>query len=586
MKFPGLEKLTGLEFLVSKYSFFIGLILTLALLWPLFASPFFSHHDDVQVIRLHQMNKCVHDLQIPCRWVPDLGGLYGYPLFNYYAPLPYYFGEIFYLLSGSYFFSVKVMFAFSFVASYIFMFLLGRRLWGSLGGALSAIFYSYAPYHAVAFYVRGAMGEMWGLMFFPAIIWALLKLYYYPKITNVLLLTLFLAGLITSHNLSTLIFLPFVFILIVVLWIRSIKLKTKSSFRFVKFTALSFALGLLISAFYWLPMVVEKDLVHVESTTSGYFSYTEHFKGLRKLFLERTWGWGASVREVPGGERDGMSFQIGLVHMVGLLLVLISLRKILKNNPDKLPLVAFLIVVTFIGIFMVNPRSEFIWKLIDPLRFVQFPWRFLMLIIFGISSLAGGILLLNPSKKIIIWTILVILTVGCYFSYFRPEKYFQVTEEEFLSGESWDKLIKRSIFDFLPIYASEPPRALATNRYELIVGEGEVTHFYETSRTIDFDIKTSGHTIIRLSQYYFPNWIIEVNGQPVVLEYKNNYLGLMSIIIGAGDHHIHAELQDTTVRSVSNLLTLAGILLTFLLLLTQIPKIRGVVMYYLRNMHR
>ena len=80
----------------SHKEFFIGFVLTLSLLWPLLMAPFFSHHDDVQVIRLYEMDKCIKDGQIPCRWVPDLGGLYGYPIFNYYAPLPYYFGELFY----------------------------------------------------------------------------------------------------------------------------------------------------------------------------------------------------------------------------------------------------------------------------------------------------------------------------------------------------------------------------------------------------------------------------------------------------------------------------------------------------------
>src|SRR5690348_6992611 len=112
-----------LYFLLNKYSFIAGLILTLSLLWPLFYAPYFTHHDDVQTIRLYEMNKCFEDRQIPCRWVPDLGGEYGYPLFNYYAPLPYYTGEIAYLLTRNLIFSAKVMFGIAFVGSYIFMYL-------------------------------------------------------------------------------------------------------------------------------------------------------------------------------------------------------------------------------------------------------------------------------------------------------------------------------------------------------------------------------------------------------------------------------------------------------------------------------
>ena len=73
--------------IIKHTEFIIGLILTASLLWPLAAAPYFTHHDDVQIIRLYEINKCIIDHQIPCRWVPDLGGLYGYPIFNYYAPI-------------------------------------------------------------------------------------------------------------------------------------------------------------------------------------------------------------------------------------------------------------------------------------------------------------------------------------------------------------------------------------------------------------------------------------------------------------------------------------------------------------------
>ena len=111
------------KFLLSHMYFLVRFILTFSLLWPLFAAPYFTHHDDVQVIRLYEMDKCFKDYQIPCRWVPDLGGLYGYPIFNYYAPLPYYFGELIYFVTHSLLISVKVMFAVSFLGAYIFMYL-------------------------------------------------------------------------------------------------------------------------------------------------------------------------------------------------------------------------------------------------------------------------------------------------------------------------------------------------------------------------------------------------------------------------------------------------------------------------------
>lgn len=564
---------------MTKYlGFFSGLALTISLLWPLFLAPYFSHHDDVQIIRLHQMDKCIKDLQIPCRWVPDLGGLYGYPLFNYYAPLPYYFGEIIYLLSGSLLISVKIMFAFAFVGSYILMYLLARKFWGELGGSLSAILYSFAPYHAVDFYIRGAMGEMWGLLFFPGLLWAIFRLYNNLKIINIVLVSLFIAGLIASHNLSAVIFLPVVLILVLWLFIKDRQIK------FFWFSILSFILGLSIASFYWLPMIAEKNLVHVDSTTSGYFFYTEHFKGLRRLFLDLRWGYGSSLREVPGGEKDPVSFQVGVVHTALFLFTLLGIKFLWRKNKPATQLVIFSTIVILVSIFMINPRSEWVWGLIEPLRFLQFPWRFLLLTVLFTSLLSGSIFLHIKKQRLKLW--LFALVVGALiifnFSYFRPEKFLYIKEQDLLLGANWDRQIKRSIFDYLPIFAQEPPAELAKERYEIVTGEAKISEFKQGTNWLSFKIDTLGHTIVQLSQYYFPNWKIFVNGEEFKFEYKNNHLGLMNFILGKGSYKIEARLYNTPIRTVADWLTIAGVLVTLILALSQVRLFHRWFFYYIR----
>lgn len=560
--------------------FIIGLLLTLSLLWPLIVAPFFTHHDDVQTIRLYEMDKCIKDLQIPCRWVPDLGDLYGYPLFNYYAPLAYYYGEVIYLITSNLIFSVKIMFATAFVGSFIFMYLLGRKIWGDKGGSLAAVFYSFIPYHAVNFYVRGAMGEMWALMFFPAIFWALWRLKESPRVMNLMLTAFFMALLTLSHNISAMLFLPITCVMLVIFYFQ------KKDSRYLKFALFSILLGLLLSAFYWLPMMAEKNSVHVDTTTVGYFSYTEHFKGLRKLLVDRFWGWGGSVREVPGGERDGLSYQIGWVHLLGWILALITAKRLWRKNRNLSLFILFSSLVISLSIFMIHPRSKFVWGLIEPLKYLQFPWRFLTLISFFISLLSGSIFLWwDKKRQSLLWTGLVVLVVLLNFSYFRPEKFLQINDAQLLSGENWTRQLHRSIFDFLPAGAPEPPAKAATARYQIITGETEITNFRERTTWIAFDANTTTHSIVRLSQYYFPNWRLKVDGQNTPMDYKNS-LGLMTFILGKGNHQVELRLIDTPVRTFSNWLTIIGAVISMILILTQIPKSRKWIFYYLHSFNR
>lgn len=566
------------NFLKNHQEFLLGLLLTSTLLWPLFYAPHFSQHDDVQVIRLYELNKCIQDLQIPCRWVPDLGGLYGYPLFNFYAPLSYYYGEIFYLLTGSLLISVKIMFATAFLGSYVFMYLLVRKFWGEMGGVISAVFFSFAPYHAVLFYVRGAMGELWGVMFFPALFWALTNLYEKPKISNFLVLTFFTAGLFTSHNLSTMIFVPVIFLYIIFLSFKKIQK------AFYTYFILSFALSFLLAAFYLMPMVWEKDLVHVETTTVGYFSYTEHFKGLKKLFLDRFWGWGSSIREVPGGEKETLSFQVGYIHTLGWLLGLFVAYKLWKIKRSVSSVIIFFTLMIVGSVIMIHPRSVFIWAWLPPLKYLQFPWRFLGLVIFFISFIAGSILLLaNGKNKKMIFTLAIFLVVLFNFSYFRPEKFIQIKDADFLTGKQWDKQIKRSIFDYLPIYAAAPPAELATSRYEILTGNMAVKDFKQGTNWMMFNVDVKSHSILRVSQYYFPDWKLWVDGQEAPIQYKNNSLGLMTIIFGAGNHRVELRLQNTPVRIIANWLTILGFVIFILLTLWQFQKVRKSIAYYVKG---
>src|SRR3990167_1872112 len=87
------------------------LLLSLWVIKPLFVNGFFPMHDDTQVARVFEMGKALRDGMFPVRWVPDLGYGYGYPIFNFYAPLSYYFGGFLTLLGFDALLATKIMMA-------------------------------------------------------------------------------------------------------------------------------------------------------------------------------------------------------------------------------------------------------------------------------------------------------------------------------------------------------------------------------------------------------------------------------------------------------------------------------------------
>ena len=110
----------------------------------LLKSGYFSHQDDLQVINF-EMRRCFADLQIPCRWVPDMGWGNGFPLFNFYGVSTYYFGAFLSYVLG-FIGASKVLFYISLTFGSFGIYFLVKSLWGKWAGVTSAVLYLFAPY--------------------------------------------------------------------------------------------------------------------------------------------------------------------------------------------------------------------------------------------------------------------------------------------------------------------------------------------------------------------------------------------------------------------------------------------------------
>lgn len=502
---------------------------------------YFPMHDDTQGIRVLQMRKCIRDFQIPCRWVPDMGFGYGYPQFNYYSPLPYYLMQIPVLLGSPILSAVKLGFLVSLAASFYSMYLLGTHIWGKKGGLVSALFYTYAPYRAVDVYARGAMSESWAFVFMPLIFLFTLK-------KSVLPLALSVAGLLLTHNISTVMFLPF-YAASILLFL----LLQKINAREIKNIFLAGLWGFSLAAFFVLPAFWERSYVHVNSIIQGYFNYLAHFVGIKQLFLSSSWGYGASSL----GELDGMSLSVGILHWsfpVFVLALLFYLRKI-KDFWVSL----FLAALAFLALFLIHPRSQFIWDNIDIFAYIQFPWRFLGISIFFLALAAGSVAkaVRGYNFGLPIFLFLVLLLV--YGSFFKPQRYIDISDEEKFSGASWREQQTSSILDYLPIGATHPPTTAASATPE-ILGDGRVVEGKTGTDWQIWVVETTNPSQLRLQLFDFPVWTAKIDGRKTATE-SSGELGLVTLSLPAGTQRVEVQLTNTPLRTISNIISLLGILL-------------------------
>lgn len=546
--------------------FFLGVLAGRVLLTP----GYFNMHDDLQMMRQLEMEKCFLDLQIPCRWVPDMGYGYGFPLFNYYPPLPYLMGQGIRVLGFSFVDTAKLTFFLSFVLSGMTMYLLGREFWGRLGGVLSAGFYIWAPYHSVDVFVRGAMNEAWAIVWFPLILWASYKLVTSDKrqVTRwIVILALSWTALLLSHNIMAMIFTP-VFAVWCLLW-----LWREQAWRKIPQLAISGAWAFGLAAFFSVPVMLEQKLVHIETLTVGYYEYVAHFANLNQLFFSRFWDYGASV----WGEADRMAFPIGHLHwglsiaIAVLILVRILMRK--KTDNNLLLVTCLFLLAGFAAAFMAHVRSTPIWLMLPILSIIQFPWRFLTIAILSFSFAAGALIPLLRAGKLFSTGIVVALLVGVVWfnwPFFRPERMGPLTDQEKFSSAAWELQQTAGIYDYLPRDATIAPQGPRTVALEFVDGSGEVGEIKEGTNWLVSKVSVSSPSAtLRLNIFNFPDFRVFVDGRRREIKLlKDDGLGRIHVDVPQGEHTVEARLFNTPPRILGSLISIfSWFALLYLLLL-------------------
>ena len=575
-----------IKFIKNNWPILIVLVVgILASRTLLFQKGYFNMHDDLQMMRQLEMEKCFKDGQIPCRWVPDMGYKYGFPLFNFYPPLPYLVGQVIRTFGFAFTDTAKILFALSLIFSGLSMYVLVKEIFKSVGkpfdswaGIISASFYIWAPYHSVDVYVRGAMNESWALIFFPLIFYFGYKLIIEKQNLNKWMIGLSLSyfGLFTSHNLMIMIFTP-IFLLWSLIWLK----QSKSWSRIFQL-GLSGLFSLGLSAFFTLPAVFENNLTWLKSQLIGYYDYTAHFVSLSQLLISKFWGYGPSVWL----EYDGMPFPAGHVHWILSLIIMalwlfsfwINRKKKKKLFSGVYLLIPFLFLIGWFAAFMTHVRSTPIYQALPFLALVQFPWRFLTLVTFAFSLLAGSVVLKTKNKIVYIFLILSVIIFN--WNFFLPQggKMGNLTDDEKFSGEAWQLQLTAGIYDYLPVTAKMAPRAPQKVLAEFMEGTGSINDESQGTDWAKFNINVeTENSKVRINIFEFPNWIIKIDGHEVgEFVPEEEVWGRMWIEVPKGEHKIEAKFTNTPIRTVSNYVSLISWLGLIVYLMLQFKSGTGI----------
>ncbi len=504
-----------------------------------------THDGEYHVMRFYLFNESVSDGNLYPRWASHLNNGFGVPLFNFVYPLPNYAASIFHLMSINFIDSFKISMFVATIIGGIFFYLWSKEFWGKLGGIVSSVFYTFSPYHFVDTYIRGSVGEVWALGFFPAFLWAYTRFVKSKQKIFLAFSSVFLALIIFSHNILALMF--FIFSLS---YVALLIYQEKNNKQLILDTLYIILLGLGLSAIFWLPAIYETKYV----TGLQIFNVASHFPDLYQLLIP-SWGSGFS----GAGLQNELSYQIGVANLLAIFLSLIVIFFQIKRKDKKISHSLFFLVWFIFILFLMLGISKPVWELVPFMNYFQFPWRLLSVEILFAAFLAGSIFsfkiknnLVNFSFAIFLIFIAVILGIGyarpAYYMY-RDDKYY-ISRSNFIDGTNSPGNVFNTIY-LKSIPSKEKEKAV------FIKGSGKIILDKAKSNFYAFTVQADINSEIQVNLAYFPGWEVYINGKKEPLKPTQN--GRFTFLVPRGKNKVEIIFKDTLVRKISTLISLASL---------------------------
>lgn len=252
--------------------------LGLAALYPMWFGVLATRDGSLHLIRLLGLEHAARAGSLWPRFVPGLAYGYGLPLFNFDSPISLYPALIIQAVGGSPARAITITSGLYLLVAMGGAAVLGREMVNDLTGLAVSVGVGYAPYLLVMTWQVGALDELAGLAMLPWALWGALRAIRRGGTFDLIAGTVAISLLVLMHR-------PTAAVSLLPLLIVAAVAITRAENRrpaLVRAGVLA-AFVLLLTAFYWLPALLESRLVVSGGFTDPALDIAQ-VRGLRSLF--------------------------------------------------------------------------------------------------------------------------------------------------------------------------------------------------------------------------------------------------------------------------------------------------------------
>lgn len=555
----------------------LPLLIALPVLWALLPGGLPSTADNqVHFMRAAEMVHAWQDGVLIPRWSANLGLGLGIPLFVYAPPLPYFVTAGLHWLGLPLDTAYKGMWVIALLICTFGGYRLTRNALGMWPAVVSCAALVYAPLGLRELFIQGNAGQYMAWAFLPWLSWGVIQSYRQSGLGVVIATGLAMAGVLLSHNAVALLAAGMAGGLWLCLAVDT--RQWRASLR----SLAGIGLGLLLSAWFWAPALLEVDYMRPDLITASDFH--PRFIGPGELLaLSPRLDSGAINPYFPMtlGAVQAALGAIGICATVLLFVVNRRSRSPIPNlqslisNPFLLPASLFFSLAALFGAFMALAWSEPLWRVLPFLDLFEFPWRWHGMTSVALAWLAGLVIFTvgvwRPRLTVLFGGGALLLLIGSSLVNLYPHKLepgvyaslpVDVVRYELKTGQ----IGTTSLGEFNPRWAPTAFKGSplvddylagsAPNRLPADLPPGLTARPIEsTVQEYQYQINASQPTTLTLDLHYFPGWQATSNGQALGV-FPHPGSGWIDVAIPAGEQTLTLRFGATPLRRAAEIITL------------------------------
>jgi hypothetical protein len=468
------------------------------------------------------------------RWASLAHFGYGEPRFIFYPPASWFLGSIvsaifpWTLVSGIYIWIVLV-------AAGTSMFLLARQWFNRRDAIYAAVLYAINPYHLAIVYWRSAFAELLASSLLPLLLLLLLRADERRRRTIVSLALLLACAWLINAPAAVMIHYSLALLVIVIAWQRR-------SPRVLVTGSLAVVLGATLAAFYLLPTIYEQKWVDIAQAVSAGSRPLDNF-----LFVHTT-----------DAEHDAFNRVISWIAIAEIALTIATAWAArgwrLRNRELWNSLVIWAAVCTALMLSISNP----LWDLLPKLRFMQFPWRWLLCLGIPFTLLtAMGVRRWISRVALYVAALCVLVFVWHHFQppWWDTAADLREMQDNVATGAGYE-----GTDEYTPVGADHSSVDKDARRVTVYgPAHAEIRVSWKPERKlVTAEMSAPDHLALKLFNY--PAWRVEVNGRPVQVATREG-TGQMLVPVEAGANRIQITFVRTWDRTAGAWISALGLVL-------------------------